>query len=259
MHSTTNPRRRFTAFAGAVAAVVALPGVAGAAEATPIGDTPVPLVPASGSSSVRPAGVPERYVGLTTAPETTQQAEIDALGNDGSPQPVAAVAAAFVWHSRQAGGGANQPKLIDLSGGNNARQILVMFDQNTSRDVGVWGVGTKTVASTGVTGMKEVTNSAVAPTGGILEDQNTCTAPGITGLSVGLPAGVNIQGGANSATQTWSGGTGTSLDFKRHYNNTFQCRAQSAVAAKSTRRSIGEMSWKNGSVRVQTTDASFWW
>jgi hypothetical protein len=167
--------------------------------------------------------------------------------------------AAFGQHSQQQGVGVNNPVSIKDSGGNGYRQMSVSFDQTTYRDVGVWGVGTKTVASTGKTILHEWSGTAASPSSGSITDSNTCTAPGISGLEVGLPSGVTVTAGTSSATQEGSVSTGAALHFERNYNFTFQCRVLAATPAKSTRWASAEMVWKNGSIGNRTSSQVFWW
>ena len=190
----------------------------------------------------------------TTIPTTT-------TAPDGLPLQPLAAASGFEWHSKQRGAGANQPVFITDSGGNGFRIMSISFEQDTYRDVGIWGVGTKTIRSTGKSVIHEWSGTAFGPRSSSITDSNTCTAPGITGLEVGLPSGFTVTSGIGSATQEAPIALGETLHFDRNYTETFQCRVGSAVPAKTTRWSTGEMGWKHGSLRntAWPEGGPFWW
>lgn len=198
-------------------------------------------VPASAEDP--PPGVPP-VVDATTAPEVLS----------GPP-----IVAAFGWHSTQRGGWAGEAN-IQGSGGNGNRRLMVLFEQNSYRDVGLFGIGSKTLMSSGWTEMEEYSGAASTPDSGKIIDSSTCSGAKITGIEIGVPKAVIIAASLTSVTQELpTAATGGSKKFKRNYNNVFQCRIPSASPAKTTRWSFGEMKWKNGSLSGSTSRDEFWW
>jgi hypothetical protein len=173
----------------------------------------------------------------------------------------AAAASSFAFLAGQ-GGSSQASGIISGSGGTGSRKLSVGYSQNTYRDVGLPVIGTKTIQSSGLSQLIELTGGAAAPASGDLKDHNQCTSAKLTGITASgsYDSGtVSVGLGVGSASTDNTISTGTSLNFVKYYTNAFQCKALSASPAKATRNNSGDMNWKNGALSPTSASSSFSW
>lgn len=139
-----------------------------------------------------------------------------------SPKLLATVGGDFAWHSAQGAADVDRA-FIEASGGDGNRALSVGFAQNTYRDVGIIS---KTVVSTGLSQLIEVTGTAVDPKFGSIDDAEQCT--------------------------------GTVRNFILNYSNAFRCTVNLPLPGKITRSNAGYMQWKDGGLSPNASSPGVW-
>lgn len=169
-----------------------------------------------------------------------------------SPKLLANVGGDFAWHSAQTASDVDRA-FIEASGGDNNRALSVGFAQNTYRDV---GIVSKTVVSTGLSQLIEVTGTAVDPKFGSIDDAEQCTGTSVS-VSVGYPTAY-ATAVVNGNKMTAHADTGTVRNFILNYSNAFRCTVNLPLPGKITRSNAGYMQWKHGGLSPNASSPGVW-